>query len=420
MNQSTQSKPASWAIVDGFGSGKHYARLLNEKGIDVYHVQSTDVVTEYLRKSFDPRQYKALFAHTGDYEKLLNELRSIKDLAIVVPGCETGVALADLLSEDLGTPTNGRFKSSARRNKFDMVESLRASGVRAARTFSVGSLQELERIIGQLGLPAVIKPCESAGSDGVYICKTKEEIVDAFQKVHRERNIFGSVNERVVAQQLLVGKQYIVNTVSFDGRHAIAEIWEDNREDVGSTYLYNYERLLQERGRLEEALIEYTRTVLDALGVRFGPCHVELMVDDGVPTLIEVGARPAGGIQHEVMLDAQGYSHVSASIDSYLSSSLTQAYFDREGAKHVVSVSLISRHSGILKGYRNIEHIKALPSFKCLVGLPDIGSQVHVSRSLDTQPGILMLAHERKQQVLDDVVAFRAIEINGMFELEPH
>ena len=65
-----------------------------------------------------------------------------------------------------------------------------------------------------------------------------------------------------------------------------------------------------------------------------------------------------------------------------------------------------------------MEKIETLPSFKCLVGLPDIGSQIPVSKSLDTQPGILMLSHERKQQVLDDVDAFRAIELDGMFELE--
>lgn len=420
MNQDPRNKSGSWLIVDGYGSGKQYVTLLSERGLNVYHVQSTENQTEYLRKSFCAQHYKANFVYAGDYAKLLYELKSIDNLSFVVPGCETGVALADQLSEDLGTPTNGRSKSSSRRDKFDMVESLRACGVKAARTFRVGSLEELEGISEELGLPAVVKPCESAGSDGVYICKTNAELVSAFHRIHRARNIFGSINESVLIQQLLVGQQYIVNTVSYDGQHAVAEIWEDNREDAGSTYLYDYELLLQERGLLEETLIEYTRSVLDALGIRFGPCHVELMVNDGVPTLIEVGARPAGGIQHEVMNDAQGYSHVSASVDSYLNRGLAESYFDRHSCKHVVSVSLISRRSGILKNYRNMERISALPSFKCLVGLPQIGSAVHVSRSLDTQPGILMLSHERKQQVLNDVDAFRLIELDGIFEFGNH
>jgi hypothetical protein len=83
-----------------------------------------------------------------------------------------------------------------------------------------------------------------------------------------------------------------------------------------------------------------------------------------------------------------------------------------------VSVSLINRISGVLKGYRYIDKIEALASFRCLVGLPDIGAQLHVSRSLDTQPGILMLSHANLQQVLQDVDTFRAIEFDGIFELE--
>ena len=418
MNIMNQQHLSSWLIVDGFGSGKHYAKLLNELGIQVYHVQSVEEVADYFKKSFDKSQYSATFVHAGDYEKLLSELRLIQDLAVVVPGCETGVALADLLSEDLGTPTNGRFKSEARRNKFNMVESLQESGVRAARTFRVGSLAELEGISEALGLPAVVKPCASAGSDRVYICKTKAELVDGFNDIICNPTIFGATNTHVIAQQLLVGKQYIVNSISYDGRHFMSEIWEDNREDVGSAYIYNYERLLHDRGQLEQTLMEYTSAVLDALGVRYGPCHVELMVHEGVPTLIEVGARPAGGIQHEVLQDAQGYSHVSATIDCYLGRGLPPSYFDTKHAKHVVSVSLINRISGVLKGYRYIDKIEALASFRCLVGLPDIGAQLHVSRSLDTQPGILMLSHENLQQVLQDVDTFRAIEFDGIFELE--
>lgn len=418
MSLMDQKGQVSWVIVDGYSSGKHYARLLNERGVNVYHVQSMKEILEYDLKSFDASQYKANFAYAGDYDALLQEVRSIENLTVILPGCETGVALADLLSEDLGTPTNGRFKSESRRNKFAMAESLAAEGVRSAKTFRVGSLAELESVAEQLGLPAVVKPCASAGSDGVYICKTKAELGEAFKNIHCKTNSLGLVNDDVLAQQLLVGRQYIVNTISYHGQHFIAEVWEDNREDVGTAYIYNYEQLLLNYGSLEQTLISYTKSVLDALGVRNGPCHVELMVDDGVPTLIEVGARPAGGIQHQVMYEAQGYSHVSATIDCYLGHGLAQEYFNKSNAKHVVSVSLISRRSGVLRGYKNIDKIEGLASFQCLVGLPNIDSQVYVTRDLETSPGILMLSHESEQQVLDDLDAFRSIELSGMFELE--
>ncbi|HZS80292.1 MAG TPA: ATP-grasp domain-containing protein, partial [Herbaspirillum sp.] len=233
------------------------------------------------------------------YEKLLNELKAIDSLEVVLAGCETGVKLADQLSEDLGLPSNGRLKTEARRDKYAMAKALTSAGLRSAKTYLVDSLAELENALNELGLPVVVKPCASAGSDDVYICRTKDEVVDAFKRVHLKTNTLGLVNKGVLLQQLLLGRQYIVNSVSYAGKHFAVEIWEDNREDAGSAYIYNYERLLLSYGQLEKDLVEYTKAVLNALGIRNGPCHVELMVNEGIPTLIEVGARPAGGIERD-------------------------------------------------------------------------------------------------------------------------
>ena len=40
MKQDSKNKQGSWIVVDGYSSGKHYAKLLNGLGIVVYHVQS--------------------------------------------------------------------------------------------------------------------------------------------------------------------------------------------------------------------------------------------------------------------------------------------------------------------------------------------------------------------------------------------
>jgi hypothetical protein len=47
----------------------------------------------------------------------------------VIPGAETGVELADQLSSRLGLRTNGTAKSIARRNKYYMGETVRATGI---------------------------------------------------------------------------------------------------------------------------------------------------------------------------------------------------------------------------------------------------------------------------------------------------
>ena len=53
--------------------------------------------------------------------------------------------------------------------------------------------------------------------------------------------------------------------------------------------------LLPYTGELQEALRSYAFEVLDALAIRFGPAHCELMWVDGTPVLVEVGARLSAG-----------------------------------------------------------------------------------------------------------------------------
>ncbi len=405
----------AWVIVDGYSSGKHYSRLLRDRGIEVYHVQSMPEILEYDRNSFDESQYARNFVFAGDYSLLLDELKNI-NISVVLPGCETGVCLADKLSEDLGAPTNKTEKSEARRDKYAMADALHSAGIRAAKTYKVKSQDELNLAVEYLGPPVVIKPCASAGSDGVFICKSLKDIEQSFNNIHLKRNSLGGLNDEVLVQQLLEGKQYIVNTVSFSGRHYAVEIWEDNREDVGSAYIYDYEKLIVNYTSVEANLISYTFEVLDSLGIKNGPCHVELMVKDGVPTLIEVGARPAGGIQHSVMQEAQGYSHVSATVDLFLNPQVADSQTSAP-KKHVLAVALISRQSGILKGYSSMDSVTSLLSFKTLTGLPSPGDYISVTRDIETQPGLLMLSHESESQVLGDLQEFRALEKN-LFLLE--
>ncbi|UFX44293.1 MULTISPECIES: hypothetical protein [Bradyrhizobium] len=56
-----------------------------------------------------------------------------RKLEFVIAGCETGVELANLLSERLGLPSNGTALSAARRDKARLADALGAAGVRSIR-----------------------------------------------------------------------------------------------------------------------------------------------------------------------------------------------------------------------------------------------------------------------------------------------
>ncbi|PSU33522.1 ATP-grasp domain-containing protein [Photobacterium lutimaris] len=398
-----------WIIVDGYSSGSLYVDLLNKIGVVTYHVQSSRIIPDFYLKTFDKSKYEENFIYESDLNTLLDELKVLEP-AVIIAGCEPGVKLADQLSEHLGTPSNGTKYSQARRDKYEMVQSLVKHGVKAAQTYRVSSYQALADAIEVIGFPVVIKPTASAGSDGVYICMSENEAQKAFDDVYLKEDRLGKTNDDVIVQELLNGKQYIVNTVSYDGKHYAVEIWIDHRIDTGSEYIYDHEKLIHNITELEQSIVNYTFDVLDALNINYGPCHVELMVNDGIPTLIEVGSRPAGGINHETMFKAQGFSHVSAAIDCYLNPKEPSFTKYKVNQKEVLAVALISNSEGYLKQLNGVSKIHALPSFDYLTGLPALGSYVPVTKDIFSQPGLLMLSHESEEQITKDLKTFRELE----------
>jgi hypothetical protein len=73
-------------------------------------------------------------------DTIVGTLTALKyNIVAAMPGAETGVALADALSEALGVVTNGTELSAARRNKYLMGEAVRDAGVRAVMQLKVPS-----------------------------------------------------------------------------------------------------------------------------------------------------------------------------------------------------------------------------------------------------------------------------------------
>ncbi|MCF5706108.1 ATP-grasp domain-containing protein [Pseudomonas syringae] len=409
-------KMESWLVVDGYSSGALYAPLLRKRGCNVYHLSSTEQSenADRLTSTFVAEDYDRTFYHNGDVDQTIDQISSIKGLRYIVAGCETGVGLADIISSALGLAGNGCELSNARRNKLLMAQTLLAKGVRAAQSFEVSCIDELVSVEKSLGYPLVVKPLSSAASDDVYICHSPDEARTALSRILGKNNALGIFNSTALVQQLLRGTQYVVNTATSAGQHNIVEIWKDYRFDKGSAYIYDREEL-QPRQVHDQKMVDYCKQVLDALDITYGPAHIELMVDQGTPTLIELGTRPAGGIQQDVMSDAQGFSHVDATISVLVGDGEWIERTHQATTKAVYAVALVSDFDGYLKEYRNLDAVKELASFKTLTGLPAVGAKLNVTRDIASQPGLLMLSNGDPKQIRADYEKFRTLERHGLF-----
>jgi len=298
-----------------------------KRGFKIIALWSKDITDEM--KAHRPTSCNEL-----EYISELIEQPAIPDTAIAVKaaagdlrliacmvGGESGVPLADALSEHLGLRTNGT-QIPQRRDKKLQQELVKAAGLRSVRQAGGTKFEDVEGFLKTESYPVVVKPVESAGSDGVKLCNTFEEAADHFNVLMTAQQKVGSQGAAVLCQEFLRGKEYVIDHVSVDGVHKTVMIWEyDKREVNGAAFVYHGMLPVSSDSPEAKLLIPYIRQVLDALKIKNGPTHGEAMMTPDGPCLVEMNCRAHGGDGSFVPLARAltgGYSQVDAAADSFL------------------------------------------------------------------------------------------------------
>ena len=404
------------AVVAPYGTGKHYRDEITACGAGCVAVTPSErLLPPTYRGSLDPSGYTGVVVHDGDLQATARAVQAL-GVTAVVAGTEIGVPLTETLAYRLGLPGNDPTTSDLRRNKGAMAAALLAAGIDGPRSLSTDSLREaLAWADLQPGGEFVLKPVDSAGSDGVAFCSSPAEIRAAWQHLHQVPNAMGGSNDVLVLQERLRGTQYVVNSVSGPSpsgltRHAVTEIWADHR----TGHLYDRLDLLPVSKLIPRMLSRYATSVLDVLGVSTGPAHTELMyVPRRGPVLIETGARPEGFYDPVAMREATGSDHVRDAVYATLTGR-PALVADRRPQRFVTKVSLVAPHDGRLDELL-LQTLLTLPTVRGHVGSLTPGAPVVRTVDLLTSPGRLTLASDSADAITADHAAIRALEANGLY-----
>ncbi|MFI8279651.1 MULTISPECIES: ATP-grasp domain-containing protein [unclassified Streptomyces] len=291
---STVHRTPVGVIVDGYSVGKYLPAAFRRLGADVVHLQSTPAFLDSVPPP-DLRPYRAnVVQDAADPGRTAKELAAYGPCG-VLPGQETGVPPADRMAELLGLPGNPSATSALRRDKYRMIEALRAAGIRCADQLKSSDPDEVLAWARTTGYPVVVKPLSSASTDKVSVCRGPDEARAAVTEVLGSHDIFGRHNTEVLVQSFLDGAEYIVDIVRGpDGGRRVCGVWRYEKTLIGSRPVYDKDVLLDPGAPPVAPLVAYLDTVLDALDIRFGAAHAEIMMTTAGPALVEVGARLDG------------------------------------------------------------------------------------------------------------------------------
>lgn len=428
------SNQRSAVVVDPYSSGKYLLIELRRRRVPIICVRSsTKLSQQFLRshetnKKFWVRMFE--FENYSSVSELADDLKKLPyDITAVFGGSEPGVELADRLAEALDMPaSNSLDLLEARKDKAEMQECLRKNGVPAAEQFKSGDLEQLLGWANERGQwPLVAKPTGGAGSDGIFFCKCEEDLRIAHQGIIGNLNPTGVVNTEMALQEFLAGDEYIVDTVSFEGKHLCVAMWVYSKRRgmpwAPGAIISECNTLLPPTGEKQDILFSYVSRVLDAVGLRYGPCHTEVMFTDRGPILVEVNAR-LHGLQGPRLIElSTGISKATYAADALLFGGNLFRKLYQEGRpgrymypleKQCVQVVLISPVEGYLKSSIKaaIEAMELPSAIEILVPVEPPGF-ISQSRDLPTAAGTVLMVHESTDQIQKDVQKIREAEENG-------
>lgn len=164
-------------------------------------------------------------------------------IAAVICVSDHGLPTSERLASALGVNGNGMV--SARRDKLEMSERVRAAGLESIRQCLALDWQEAERFLTtelEQPVPCVLKPRRGVSSVGVYKASSLREARAAFSAllglpVSYDPSV--NIQEGVLVQECIEGPEYAVDTVSRRGEHKVVHLWRyDKRELNGAHFVY--------------------------------------------------------------------------------------------------------------------------------------------------------------------------------------
>ncbi|HEX5568621.1 MAG TPA: ATP-grasp domain-containing protein, partial [Streptomyces sp.] len=184
-----------------------------------------------------------------------------------------------------------------------MRDRLREAGVEDTPSGRVGSLEELRAFVSEHGLPCVTKPVSGAGSVGVTVVREEGDLAAAFERASGD--FAGVPDAGVLAERFHQGPQFSVEAFSELGEHEVVAITRKFSDPVNFVEVGHVSPApldAEQRAVVGDHVVR----VLDALGVRTGATHTEVVLGPDGPRVIETHVRMGGDEIPALALDATG------------------------------------------------------------------------------------------------------------------
>jgi biotin carboxylase len=302
--------------------------------------------------------------------------------AVLPVGGEQPARVAALAARRLGLPANPPEAMIAAANKLEMRTRLAAAADRGAlrqpaflvvaRAADPAQVADLVRAPGGVGFPCVVKPLMLSGSRGVIRADDPTTLRAALTRLARllgdpaVRHIDPQAADRILIESFVPGREFAVEALLTRGELDVLAIFDKPDPLDGPTFeetIYLTPSRLPPEDQLR--LVRATAAATGALGLETGAVHAELRLDRGDPVVIEVAARPIGGLCARALRFAGDLSLEDVVVRHARGDARRAARDERPSG--VMMIPIPTRQPAVLRGVSGIEGARAVPAIDDIV-----------------------------------------------------
>ena len=333
--------------------------------------------------------------------------------------------MAAHLSQLLRLPGHPPEAARVARNKELTRDRLRAAGLLVPGCFSVPATADPEGVLPRVTFPVVIKPTVLSASRGVIRADDPQGFVAAFQRLQRMlaspdvRELRDADADVIQIEDYIPGREYAVEGLMDHGEFRTLAVFDkpdplDGPFFEETIYVTPSRATSLARHRVESAVALAAK----ALGLHHGPVHAECRLNDMGAYVLEVAARPIGGLCAKALRFDDG-DHIIGLEELLVRHAIgaSTSEWRRESRAAAVMMIPIAR-SGVFRGVCGVDDAKAVTGIEDvqitakpdqqILALPEGASYLGFIFARCATPGeaeqAVRLAHARLRVQLDPLI----------------
>ncbi|MGI6122418.1 MAG: ATP-grasp domain-containing protein [Saccharofermentanales bacterium] len=287
-------------------------------------------------------------------------------------------------------------------DKGEMIKAFEAHGVEHPWYHIVENRDVLETMVTRIMYPCIMKPTDNAGSRGVVLCHGIDELQSKYEYARRESN-----SGAVIIEEFLQGPEVSVEVMIVDGEPHVIQITDKLTSGAPHFIEMGHSQPSRQNATNQDLIKKLACRACKAVGIETGPAHVEMILTENGPKMVELGARMGGDCiaSHLVPLST-GIDMVGSAIKQACGEKMDidiKPKCDKGSA-----IRYFKSKPGMIKSIEGVEKAQAITGVREVVIVHHLGKRVGEIRNSSERIGFVIAQAETAVEAIN--VCMEAIQ----------